>query len=634
MRRPAAWLRYALSAIIVCGSLTIVAILADALLWGGRQKSNGPRFPRQLVSGGQLTVWWDELPAGLRTKVVPTGEGSNVGPADYVGPDACKQCHSSNYETWSHHPHHWMNALATDATVKGDFSGKASISYRGGKATFYRQAGKYRMHLERGPVRRTYEVTQTIGSRFFQYYAGKQLEGPEPPSHHFYKRDHVLPFGYWLAAKEWVPVVHIGPEVNEEQRPDPFEPPDHGIYYADYAVGCNSCHTTFPLGDQFARRTQQLGAHAPLPLHWSLRGYLDEARPGVSAELEADLDRAALPQEWRGGGARNQLGGLGLLAGWEASRYAVTLGVSCEACHLGCKEHVVSEGQVPPKFFPSSPHLFAETKGPSLDFGRTHDNVNWACGRCHTGPRPQFAAGMATWNSVEYADAMRGACYSQLRCVDCHNPHRATGPRWAHSADFDDKLCLKCHDTFKPTAARQKHTRHAPGSDGARCMNCHMPRINEGLQDVVRTHMIYSPTRADMIEAGQPNACNLCHTDRPIDWTLRYLLDWYGARYDPARIAAAYPERTLPAAQGWLKSDKAAVRLVAVAALTRAKDHRALPRLLDALDDPYLVNRQFAGRGLEEMLGIHLADFGYHFYQMADERRRPLAKLRAALKKR
>ena len=26
-------------------------------------------------------------------------------------------------------------------------------------------------------------------------------------------------------------------------------------------------------------------------------------------------------------------------------------------------------------------------------------------------------------------------------------------------------------------------------------MNCHMPRINEGLQDVVRTHMIYSPNR-------------------------------------------------------------------------------------------------------------------------------------------
>ena len=44
----------------------------------------------------------------------------------------------------------------------------------------------------------------------------KQVEGPEPKSHHFYSKDHVLPFGYWLQQKEWVPVIHIGPERTEE----------------------------------------------------------------------------------------------------------------------------------------------------------------------------------------------------------------------------------------------------------------------------------------------------------------------------------------------------------------------------------------------------------------------------------
>ena len=92
---------------------------------------------------------------------------------------------------------------------------------------------------------------------------------------------------------------------------------------------------------------------------------------------------------------------------WEASKFAVTLGISCEACHLGGRAHVESRGRVPPKFFPSSPHLLVETDGRPLEFGRTHDNVNWACGRCHTGGRPQYAAGMSTWNSVEFADAMR-----------------------------------------------------------------------------------------------------------------------------------------------------------------------------------------------------------------------------------
>ena len=77
--------------------------------------------------------------------------------------------------------------------------------------------------------------------------------------------------------------------------------------------------------------------------------------------------------------------------------------------------------------------------------------------------------------------------------------------------------------------------------------------LDEGLQDLVRTHMIYSPTKADMIEANHPNACNLCHTDRPIDWTLGRLKNWYGKTYDEAKLAASYMDRTRPVALGWLK---------------------------------------------------------------------------------
>jgi predicted CXXCH cytochrome family protein len=213
--------------------------------------------------------------------------------------------------------------------------------------------------------------------------------------------------------------------------------------------------------------------------------------------------------------------------------------------------------------------------------------------------------------------------------VDCHNPHQTIGPRWSLSADQDDALCLKCHSQLEPAQERRAHTHHPLGSPGARCMNCHMPRIDEGLQDVVRTHMIYSPTRADMIEANHPNACNLCHTQQPIDWTLRYLKDWYGARFDNDRIAAGYPQRTQPVARGWLASANPAVRLVAVETLARAKENWALPQLLAALNDPYLVNRQFAYKGLQEMLGVNLRDLGYRFYMSEEERRQPLANLRA-----
>jgi hypothetical protein len=158
-----------------------------------------------------------------------------------------------------------------------------------------------------------------------------------------------------------------------------------------------------------------------------------------------------------------------------------------------------------------------------------------------------------------------------------------------------------------------------------------MPKINEGLRDVVRTHMIYSPTRADMIEANHPNACNLCHTRQPIDWTLRYLGEWYGKRYDEGKISAGYPDRARAVCRGWLASDNPSVRLVAIEALIRAGDTPALPQLVDALDDPYLVNREFACKGLQDMLGLRLHDFGYRVALSRMERRQPVDALRARL---
>jgi predicted CXXCH cytochrome family protein len=574
--------------------------------------------PREMATG-RLTVWWDALPATVKERTRSSTE-SNIHPADYIGPQACKECHPKNHDAWSTHPHRWMNALASDATIKGDFSGKASISYLGGRGTFERRDGKHYMKLQRDMVKRTYEITQTIGSRFYQYYVGKQIEGPEPKGHHFYTKDHVLQFGYWLDQKQWVPIIHVGPEMPDGKRPDPFAPPESGRHYAEYAASCNYCHTTFPLADMFGRRPHQIGEHAPRPLHWSMRPYLEKTHPEVIeplAEMAAQPDREGIENP---------------MVRWDAEHHAATFGVSCEACHLGSRKHVESHGKVMPRFFPSSQHLFVESNSPP-ESGRTHDNVNWACGRCHVGGRPAFAAGMSTWNSVEYSDAMRGSCYSKLRCIDCHSPHQALGPRWTPKPQQDDAVCLKCHEQFRPAPQRQAHTHHPAGSEGARCLNCHMPRINEGIQDVVRTHMIYSPTRADMIEANHPNACNLCHTDKPIDWTLGHLKEWYGKTYDEKKIAATYRDRTKSVGLGWLESDNPAVRLVAVEALTRNRDTKMLPRLLDALDDPHLVNRQFAYKGLQGMLNLP-GDFGgYRFYMTSEERRKPLAQLRAKVLK-
>ena len=586
----------------------------------------------RFFSNRNLTVWWDrdDLPGASTLGLAARGSvaqsaskgteqavrliSTNIHPDDYAGPEACQKCHEKNYDAWSNHSHRWMNTLATSETVKGDFSG-VTISYLGGQAQFIQPVeGEYGMVFQRDGVRRRYKITQTIGSRFFQYYVGRLAEGPETADHLAYQIDHVMLFGFWLDRKEWVPAVHVGyDELPDGQREDPFARTLPAAPRSPY-FQCNSCHTTFALGDELTRNFYSLGRHAPYPLHWNMPGYLGEAR--------AELVLAANPRSVSNEHVESLLIGI---QQFEAPEEAVALGVTCESCHLGCKDHAESPEQMP-SFFPLSKHLNADTA--SLPIGREHVNVNWACGRCHAGERPYYAGGMATWNSTEFSDATKGGCYSQLNCVDCHNPHQTIGSKWAKTAAEDNASCVRCHEQFQSESAITAHTHHSADSAGSDCMNCHMPRVNEGLQEVVRTHTIFSPTKREMIETNQPNACNICHVEKPIDWTLEHLGRWYGAKYDEAKIAANYPLRNGPTAVGWLKHKNEAVRLAATDAVARSDDWSAVPALIDVLDDPFLLNRQFARVALERRFPVQLQDDGYQFYMTPEERPVPIGKVR------
>ena len=570
----------------------------------------GPKFSTK----ARLWLWWQTAPEKLRQVSFTPPFPSNIHPQDYVGPDACAECHPEQHEAWSKHPHRFMNSLAADGTVKGDFAGTATIDYLGGRARFYRDGLQYRMALERGTLRRVYHVTQTLGSRFFQYYVGHQIEGPQPTVHPLDRVDHVLPFGFWIEENEWVPVVHLDDERPDGERADPFDGADSDKAFFPYYT-CNHCHTTFPLGDMLIRYPNLMGRHTTMRAHWFASDYLGETRPEIVAHKKPE--DFTLPEVGELFARVEQM---------DARRYATSLGITCEACHLGGRQH--AEGNLEkPVFFPSSKHLLVQTFGREVASGRSHDNLNWVCARCHAGNRPQYANGTATWNSTEYSDAMLGSCYTELKCVDCHDPHAATGLQWAKSPQDDDATCTRCHKELTTAGALEAHTHHSANGTGSRCMDCHMPRLNEGLQDMVRTHTIFSPTERSMLETGQPNACNMCHTDRTIDWTLKYLMEWYGATYDEGRIATAYPDRSAPVAVGWLKSTESHVRLVAATAMARTEAPWALPFLVSALDDPFLVNRQFAARRLEKRLHIRLADFGYRFYFTPKERRPALEAL-------
>src|SRR5262249_42776795 len=142
-----------------------------------------------------------------------------------------------------------------------------------------------------------------------------------------------------------------------------------------------------------------------------------------------------------------------------------------------------------------------------------------------------------------------------IKCTDCHDPHRA-------DARGDEAravaACTHCH-------AAQADPAHAgPGHAAASCLDCHMPRIVMGIDRYVRTHRISSPTDPALLTESAPNACNLCHLDRSLRWTISELRAGWEAKL---RGAAAGDEALGPT---WLASKSPALRLIAAHAYARS----------------------------------------------------------------
>jgi len=497
----------------------------------------------------------------------PIGTGTaaerNIERADYIGPDACGECHPDNHARWQHSLHAAMNARADGPTpagtpaVRGDFSG-VRLRYGDGTATFTRDAGAPVMRLARpGRVERRYRVTRTIGSRYLQEYVGVQTAGPEPADDPVYATEIRLPFGYWLARAGWYPQPYYDSWFPDEYaadgtpRYDPFFPEPTA-----WASRCAWCHNTYPFAVRLARSDARGIGHG---LEQYFRG------DGGVQDRDADL----LPVD--------QL---------------VTIGVSCESCHLGGRAH--ADG-APISFVPRGPDLARRVPVFALGGRRDPTVVNAICAQCHSTPAPRFPDGAAARNSSEALDLAASPCIG-IKCTDCHDPHTSGPGPGAPDAATHLAACAGCH-----TMAAD-HARHAPGS--ATCLDCHMPRIVQGVSAFVRTHRISSPADPTMLGPGGVNACNLCHLDRSVAWTVAQLTSGWGVE-----VAPAGDDR--PAGEAWLASPHGAIRITAAHAYARTQGAAAVPRLAAIVDDPIAYYRMWTVLAIEAALGRRL---GRHEY--------------------
>ena len=141
-----------------------------------------------------------------------------------------------------------------------------------------------------------------------------------------------------------------------------------------------------------------------------------------------------------------------------------------------------------------------------------------------------FPDGTAHKNRMQGNDFVQSRMYTRgVSCLTCHD---------AHGSPYDgmlrkpaDTLCLDCHGPKSPNgpheATLEEHSHHKAGSAGDQCIGCHMPMIAQTLGDVnVRSHTFRFVPPAETDAMKIPNACNVCHADKPSAWATDSLKSW------------------------------------------------------------------------------------------------------------
>jgi tetratricopeptide (TPR) repeat protein len=268
-----------------------------------------------------------------------------------------------------------------------------------------------------------------------------------------------------------------------------------------------------------------------------------------------------------------------------------------------------------------------------------------------------YADGQVRDEDYEFAAFLGSRMHTNgVYCLDCHNPHsmKTVLPgNW---------LCLRCHSgSFKnaPVIDPVSHSHHKVfgySSDGklvnsdlmgykpkeiketgGECVNCHMPQTVYMQRHWRHDHGFTIPDPLLTKQHGIPNACNRCHSDKSVDWSLEACLKWYGPKMErPTRLRAQIIARAREGdATGrellleLLKSNESPYwKGVAAGLLGQwVAEPKIKDPLLNSLRDSHPLVREQAIRALEPMAGPTGAGVGPALRRLLDD---PVLSVRVA----
>jgi tetratricopeptide (TPR) repeat protein len=448
---------------------------------------------------------------------------------DYVGSEECEECHKGEYDAWKRSTHGNAGGVPGNVRIIAPFDG-VPIRFSDAVVTpLSSEDGRLGFRVvERGEPERFFEVAGVVGGGHM-VGGGTQAFFSEYPdgTYRFLPFDYIRQEGVWFCQtagrsnQGWTPIT---PEMSLSDCND--WPPNRVLGSYERFPNCQNCH---------------------------------------GSQILLTYDR-------------------------EAKRYTTrftTLAINCESCHGPGRRHIeIADSDSIDRVTDIGVEALA-----TLD----KDGSLAVCFQCHAVKaqlRPGFLSGEPLEESFSdlllllsyrpyFPDGrirlfayqqqhLYSDCYlnGSMTCVDCHDPHSQTyRDVWGEPlvGRFSDGQCLDCHpskseeevvEASEPDSlwrieieGRSRpapgsmvrintHTGHRSETPGSRCIDCHMPYLQEPdvggrLRYSRSDHTIPIPRPRFDAMFGIENACVKCHRGRSFAEVQDQTRDWWGELKPP-----------------------------------------------------------------------------------------------------
>lgn len=412
---------------------------------------------------------------------------------DFVGSEACAECHAEQYELWKTSTHGRAGGRPSAKTVISDFSG-TSLRLKDARVTpVISKSGEFKFIVEaQGFPKQEIKVDAMIGGGHMegggtQSYFSKLPDG----TLRFLPFDFIRQEGLWFCqvrhSNNWIPI-------NKDMSLSDLSqwPPSRILGAESNFSNCQNCH-------------------------------------GSEVQVYYDLDKKRYETQYK------------------------SLRINCESCHGPGKRHIAlaKSGNMQNKTDIGMQSLSTLTKDQSLEVcfqchaikDMIEDNYlpgkeleyYYSLKSPILAENPYFEDGRVRAFAYQQ-NHLFSDCYlnGSMTCVDCHDPHsqkyRDIYGRQLQGK-FDNDQCLDCHASKGESPERHSH--HKLNSPGTLCTSCHMPylqqqRVGTRLRFARSDHTIPIPRPQFDSQLGIENACKKCHNDKSIAWLQAKTEEWYG----------------------------------------------------------------------------------------------------------